>query len=105
MKLINFTIWFPAMFCKKKRNMFMFDLNDLKSFSRDELIILGFGNFDGELFLFQEDWIPFIPEDCILATIFGNQTTIRREISRGNTDERYGFLSFGILISNKRTKT
>lgn len=66
----------------------------LRAKTKEKLLLMGFGNWDGRLMLFHKDWHGLIPEGLLVETIMGEEKPF--EAIKADNDSRMGFLAYGI---------
>lgn len=63
-------------------------------FTKEELVCLGFGNWDGSLLLVPLGLTPFIKQGTLLTGIAGNSVVVG--ITELDKDIRFGCIAFGV---------
>lgn len=69
---------------------------ELRELDADELVDLGFQNWDGDLYLLPAEWYPHIPEGVTFTSIMGEE--VEFEPGETDNDRRFGALSYGIVV-------
>jgi len=74
----------------------MEDFEGYRELSMPDLVLLGFGNWDGGLALIPGEWHAQLPIGLVLEGIDGTPVTVGTDYVDG--DIRYGCLAYGLRI-------
>ena len=68
----------------------------LRDLPAEELLELGFQNWDSDLYLLPAEWYPHIPEGVEFTSIMGKQVVF--DPGETDNDRRFGALAYGFVV-------